>query len=118
MLIVCCGVFGAFFYMTFLWYSLKSLQIQKIQWDVSTVTASDYTAEVLITEDFFNDWKKREYKPEPNVSIAKAFKTYLKTKIQDLLVIDEKKSRLKEKKDKKKDKGGKKDKKLLKKLKK
>lgn len=49
-------------YIIALQYLNKNGKIQQLEWDISTVTAGDYTVEFDISADSYNDWYNNNYK--------------------------------------------------------
>ena len=88
-------------------------KIQQIQWDMATVTAGDYTAELIIDNDGYRSWYDNVYKA-PNVgdfeknkmAPAMSLKKHLIHEIEEILTADLKRSPLQEANDKKKKKKG------------
>jgi hypothetical protein len=88
------GIVGSFLYIFVLMRQLRVLDRKKGEWDVSTVTAGDYTVEFEISEDFFNKWKEDMFDVSKGKSVGESFKTFLKSEIEQQLLSDELKSRL------------------------
>lgn len=61
--------------------------LQQLEWDISTVTAGDYTVEVPISKEAYLQWKLNEYPRERDLGYAPAlsFKRYLTEKIESTL---------------------------------
>ena len=51
-------------------YALRALKKKKGEWDVSTVTAGDYTVEMDIPEKFFKKWKEDMFDEAKNISVG------------------------------------------------
>lgn len=47
------GVFTALYILITLFYLRKQVQLNQIEWDISTVTAGDYTVDIKITPSMF-----------------------------------------------------------------
>lgn len=47
----CASTFCSLFFMAVLWYMQKMIEISKKEWDLLTVTASDYTLEIPLNEE-------------------------------------------------------------------
>ena len=65
-------------------------KIQQLEWDMSTVTAGDYSVELPISKDTYMNWKENEYrKPggdfENQVAPAISLKRQLKKEIEESL---------------------------------
>ncbi len=58
------GVFIAMFFIIFIDYLRSMFKNQYIEWDVKTITAGDYSVELNISEDMWNNFIKDHYKPE------------------------------------------------------
>lgn len=59
----------------------------QIEWDIQTITPGDYTLQYEITDKAF-DWFKANVYPEDSakgISIGESLKTYLKTKLEEIL---------------------------------
>ena len=52
----CITVFCALFYLTMIYYLRHDTKISQIQWDVETTTASDYTGDMAISNDQYNNF--------------------------------------------------------------
>ena len=60
LLLGCIAVFVALFVINYLDYMKKIAENDYVEWDIKTITASDYTIEFDITPDFFNDFVVKE----------------------------------------------------------
>ena len=65
-------------------------KMKQIDWDMSTVTAGDYTVEMMICREGYDDWKENVYRApggdfENNVSPALSLKSYIAAEIEDAL---------------------------------
>ena len=60
LLLGCIAVFVALFVINYLDYMKKMAENDYVEWDIKTITASDYTIEFDITSDFFNDFVVKE----------------------------------------------------------
>ena len=60
LLVSCAAVFIALFVVNFIDYVRRVQMNNYIEWDVKTITAGDFTIELDITKDFFNDFKEKE----------------------------------------------------------
>jgi len=49
--LVCIGVFACCAYFSGVYYMLEVSEIQKLEWDLDTRTAGDYTVELSVTEN-------------------------------------------------------------------
>ena len=62
-LIIACSVtFMALFVVNFVDYIAHLQEIKRIEWDVKTLTSGDYTVEVDIGVDFYQNYKRLEEK--------------------------------------------------------
>ena len=53
--IVCIGVFATTIYMLTIFYLNHTANLDYKMWDLTCVTAADFTAELTITEDMWNE---------------------------------------------------------------
>ena len=60
LLIACMATFVALFIFSFIDYIWQMQKNDYIEWDVKTVTSSDYTVEVDIGNEFYNKYKAKE----------------------------------------------------------
>ena len=51
-LISCIACFSSVFFLIMVYYMKKSVEIDKVKWDVETVTAADYTVEMKLNKKF------------------------------------------------------------------
>lgn len=58
-------VFCCLFFMVILFYLRKSTQIQKIEWDVSTITAGDYTVDAKLTNQQYMNFVHQHQQKYP-----------------------------------------------------
>ena len=58
--IACAVTFVALFVLNFIDYISRMQEIRYIEWDVKTLTSSDYTVEVDIGNDFYSNYKRLE----------------------------------------------------------
>ena len=107
----------AFFFTITIRYLYQGGKITQLDWDMSTVTAGDYTVEFDITRDAYNDWKELVYNRaggafENHISPGLALKTFMAEQIEEILdrylrehpeaYLDDEAAAKKKKKDKKK----------------
>ena len=57
----CIAVFVAFFYFLRIRHLMEKVNLDHIEWDLSTVTAADYTVNKVITHEEYNDWLENHY---------------------------------------------------------
>lgn len=80
----------AFLFTITLRYLFQGGKITQLDWDMSTVTAGDYTVEFMITKDNYNTWKEMNYEvaggpKERQISPALALKEFLIEQIEEIL---------------------------------
>ena len=57
-----------------------------IKWDVNTITAGDYTVEFEVTDQFYEDFKKKKGGKKPcDQSMGQYFKTWITEEMEDKL---------------------------------
>lgn len=78
------AVFSALTIFAMIFYQRKSTQLEQIEWDVSTVTASDYTVDMTLTEGMLENFMK-EVNPGKEESAAYALKKYLQQTLEEKL---------------------------------
>ena len=93
-------------------------KIERISWDMSTVTAGDYTVEIEILKDSYDEWKNGNYQDifseNPEISPAFALKEHMMAEIRknlddfvashpNILEAEDDSGKKKKKKKKKKD---------------
>ena len=72
----------AFLFTITLRYLFQGGKITQLDWDMSTVTAGDYTVEFMITKENYSTWKEMVYEApggpkEKEISPALALKEHL-----------------------------------------
>lgn len=63
-------------------------KLEQKTYDMNTITAADFTVEFDITEDMYENFKKKEYVQKEDykgMSAARAFKRELKNDVEDVL---------------------------------
>ena len=60
LLIACSAVFCALFFINYVDYIRAIGECNYIEWDMETVTASDYTIEFDLDPKFYKDWQEQE----------------------------------------------------------
>ena len=78
------SIFSALFFMIAIYYLKQISAINKVNWDVETVTAGDYAVEIEVIE-FFKIFKEKELHKYQGDSIGIAFEKFLVKEIEDLL---------------------------------
>lgn len=77
------GVFTCLFFLVMVFYLRKKTKLDQIEWDVSTITAGDYTVEIKITDTMFtkfhNEFRQQNYALE---TIGYGFKKHIKSEIE------------------------------------
>ncbi len=66
LLIGCFGVFIALFFVIYIDYVKSVAKNDFVEWDVKTITAGDYSVEMDISEDMWNNFVAAEYNPLTN----------------------------------------------------
>ena len=84
-LLVSCinGLIGLFF-LAAIYYLTRSSKIKLIDYDVSTVTAADYTIEYMIPKHVYNTFLSEHYREGQGTKIE-AFKAFLKTELEGIV---------------------------------
>lgn len=64
--------------------------MKQIDWDMSTITAGDYSVEFTIPKDAYQQWKNTQYEAqggpkERDISPALALKQYMSHEIEQIL---------------------------------
>lgn len=57
-------MFVSFSYMLFIWYLQKSQGIDRLENDMNTITASDFTVELEINREMWEYFQEQHYKPK------------------------------------------------------
>ena len=84
-MVACLGIFGCFFFMIMVYYLRNSLRLEQVDWDVSIVTAGDYSVDMKITQQqysYFRDHHLADYRED---STGYAFKKHLKMELEEKL---------------------------------
>ena len=55
----CCAVFSTLFMFALIKYLEGNIVIEKSEWDLQTVTASDYTIELKLTDEQIEEWDRQ-----------------------------------------------------------
>lgn len=89
-LAVSTAILISFLFLIMIRYLYQGGKMKQIEWDMSTVTAGDYTVEFPISRENFDEWKRMHYDnagglKETNVSMAIGLKIYLTEQIEELL---------------------------------
>ncbi len=84
------NVLIAFFFTITIRYLYQGGKITQLDWDMSTVTAGDYTVEFMIERENYDDWKDMHYKKaggpfDSQISPALALKEFLSAQIEEIL---------------------------------
>jgi hypothetical protein len=66
-------------------YVSKYQKVKLGKWDISTVTAGDYTIEMKIPKVAFKKFKNEIYLPDSDESLGLQFQTYLNKEINKVL---------------------------------
>jgi hypothetical protein len=87
--IACCGVFLVLIYSTVIFYFKRHSNLNQLKWDIQTITPGDYTMQMEITPEMWNDFKEVSMSiPEycsNGQSIVTNFKHYLNKEIVNIL---------------------------------
>ena len=79
------GILIALLFAVFVHYADQSSNIQLLEFDLETITATDFTIELKISQRFYFDWKDRHFDSEQFHTPGMAFKRFLKDRIENLL---------------------------------
>ena len=78
----------AFVYVMMIYQQKSSSKLDLLKYDVSIINAGDFTVELDISEDAYNNFLSNEYNPKGkphNISPGKYLKMYLKKKVDDII---------------------------------
>lgn len=75
--IACLGVLMVFIYLTFLHYLKRKSELDFIQWDMETITPSDYTMSIKITEKMYKHYMDAIHCRYPDDPVAVRLKEYI-----------------------------------------
>ena len=84
-LVASVAVFSCLFVIIMIYYVRRNIDISKVEWDVSTVTASDYTVDMKISKDMYNTFAYNESENYRNQPIGYSLKTHLKKEMESVL---------------------------------
>jgi hypothetical protein len=84
------GILISMFFMIWLRMSFEGAKIRALEFDISTITASDYTVEMMVKADDYKYWlhvNPDGYKAlaSPSMSPAYAFKEVVKNEVEEIL---------------------------------
>ena len=82
--IIASGILMTLFFLTYVRFADKSSTIQALEFDMDTITASDYTIEFQIKKEFYQSWNDERAEEDTDFS-AIALKKHMQEKIQFLL---------------------------------
>lgn len=71
---VCLGIFACLLYLITVYYIKENSKLQNIEWDVSTVTAGDFSVEYHIEKEMYELFMSQYFKREEFESPGQAFK--------------------------------------------
>ena len=91
---VCLGIFACLLYLITVYYIKENSKLQNIEWDVSTVTAGDFSVEYHIEKEMYELFMSQYFKREEFESPGQAFKQYLKDNIEEICIQEFKKKKL------------------------
>lgn len=87
--ISCLGVFMVLVYLTILYKFKRASDLNRMKWDIETITPGDYTAQMEITEKAFKFFKeniyKRDVERKSDISIGESLKSYIKKELERIL---------------------------------
>ena len=92
-------LFVAFLYAITIHHLQTTTKLDKIKYDLSTVTLNDFTVEMDISKDDYQDFLDNHYKPlglPSGKSPALYLKEYLKKKIEDIMSKEYQKCQIEE----------------------
>lgn len=84
-MIACLGVLSCLCFLISIYYLKKNSKIKNLEWDVSTITAGDYTVEYKISEEAYKHFLDTQYNVNDKnrgISIGESLKTYLKNEFE------------------------------------
>lgn len=84
-IISCIGIFQSLFILIMIYMAKGMTSITQIEWDVSTVTAGDYTCDMLITREQYTYFMDHHLNQFRNESPGFALKLFLKNELEDKL---------------------------------
>ena len=90
-LAVACIMLIAFFFIVLIYYMQRTSKLDQLSYDMNTITAGDFTVEMDINHDQWNQFMENEYTGEirEKYSPGLYFKQFLKTKIEELVSLPE-----------------------------
>jgi len=78
------SVFSALFFMITIYYMRQATALNKVDWDVASVTAGDYTVE-FDTLEIFNKFKQTDFQRYSGDSIGLAFEKFICSELERIL---------------------------------
>lgn len=84
-MVACIALFCGLFVMIMLYYIKNITAINKVEWDVSTVTAADYTIDMQITKDMYNNFAYNVSELYRNQPVGYSLKDHLKHELENVL---------------------------------
>ena len=85
LMIACLGVFIYLFAFLYIEYMRQVQENKFIDWDVSTITAADYTVEFEISHEMFSTFKNKFYDITNPISEIEQFKLFIKDEMEERL---------------------------------
>lgn len=87
--IACSGVLLVLIYLTVLHYFKRHSELSQLKWDLQTVTPGDYTMQIEITQEMWQDFKNHaeandKYRHNGK-SLVTNFKEHMKTELEHIL---------------------------------
>jgi hypothetical protein len=87
--ISCLGVFAVLVYLTILYKFKRASDLNRMKWDIETITPGDYTAQMEITEKAFKFFEDniytRDKERKTDISIGESLKSYIKKELERIL---------------------------------
>ncbi|CDW91100.1 UNKNOWN [Stylonychia lemnae] len=79
------AVFSCLFFIIMMFYLRQQTQIQKVEWDVETITAGDYTVDLKISQSMYQTFVNQHHQKYAFDPQGYALKKYLKQEIETKL---------------------------------
>jgi len=83
--VVCIGVLMAMLFLAYTHFADGSSRIQALEFDLDTITASDYTIEFKITKEHYKEWLEKKYNKGKNEVPAIQLEKHMQKKIEHIL---------------------------------
>lgn len=80
---VCMGIFMTMLYHAFMYYRLYVNKVDYKLWDSATITLNDYSIDINITDDMYNEYLAFErYYASPDATLNEKMTEFLKKNLQ------------------------------------